>query len=78
MSLGTKNRLAQTAALCKAHLREQHRDQLVLVEEFIIEIEGTEEAQDLASWNQFADVKRSTAEMIQRLDAAFAKWLEPG
>ena len=77
MSIGTKNRLAQTAALCRAHLRENHRDQLALVEELIAEIEGAGQSHDPTSWNQFTDAKRSTTEMIQRVDAAFAKWLNP-
>ena len=41
MGLGTKNRQKQTADICKQHLREKYWDQLALVEEFILEIEGT-------------------------------------
>lgn len=73
MSLGTKNRLNQTALTCKAHLRDRHKDKLALVEEFIREIEGT----DSTRWNQFTDLKRSDVEMLGRVDAAFEKWLNP-
>ena len=41
MSLGTKNRRKQTAELCKQYLRERYPDKLALVEEFIVEIEGS-------------------------------------
>ena len=77
MSIGTKNRLNQTGTTCKAHLREQHSQQLSLVEEFIAEIEGTGKSQDATKWNQFTDAKRSTAEMLQRVDAAFDAWMNP-
>jgi hypothetical protein len=77
MSIGTKNRLAQTGTLCKTHLREHYPEQLALVEEFIIEIEGAGKSHDPTRWNQFTDAKRSTAELLQRVDAAFAKWLNP-
>lgn len=73
MGLGTKNRLQQIAAACTAHLRERHTDKLALVEEFITEIEGA----DPTRWSQFTDLKRSDAEMLQRVDAAFEKWLNP-
>lgn len=73
MSLGTKNRLQQTGTTCKAHLRERNPDKLELVEEFIREIEGS----DPTRWSQFTDQRRSDAEMLQRVDAAFDKWLNP-
>jgi hypothetical protein len=75
MGLGTKNRLAQTAATCKAHLRAQYAGKIGLVEEFIAEIEGREE--DAAQWSRFTDAKRSTAEMLGRVEAAFERWLNP-
>jgi hypothetical protein len=37
-----KHRLKEAADLCKQHLREQHRDQRVPVEEFIGEFEDKE------------------------------------
>ena len=74
MSLGTKHRLKEAADLCKQHLRGKHRDQLVLVEEFIMEFEGKE--RDHTRWSmQFADHRQVDAEMIARVDAAFEKWL---
>lgn len=77
MSIGTKNRLNLTGTTCKAHLREQHAKNLALVEEFIAEIEGTGKNQDTTKWNQFTDLKRSTTEMLQRVDAAFDAWMNP-
>lgn len=77
MSIGTKNRLNQTSSTCKTHLREKHTKNLALVEEFIAEIEGTGKNQDTTKWNQFTDLKRSTTEMLQRVDAAFDAWMNP-
>jgi hypothetical protein len=75
MSVGTKNRLNQIGITCKAHLREAHRDQLGLVEEFIAEIEGGGKQPDPSRWSQFTDLKRDDKEMLQRADEAFEKWL---
>src|SRR5208283_5924435 len=50
MGLGTKNRQKQTADICKQHLREKYRDQLGLVEEFIVEIEGVPKNCDVTRW----------------------------
>jgi len=74
MGLGTKNRLTQNAALCREHLRTAHPDKLALVNEFIAEIQGSEGD---ARWNQFTDLKGSGREMLQRVDEAFLKWLNP-
>lgn len=76
MALGTKNRLQQNAAECRAWLREQHADQADLVREFIAEIEGRDE--DATRWGQFSDIKRSRTEMLQRVEAAFQTWLAGG
>ena len=75
MSLGTKHRLNEAAYLCKQHLGERHRDQLVLVEEFSMESEGRER-----TWwgTQSADQRQVNVEMLQRVDAAFEKWLSGG
>jgi hypothetical protein len=61
MGLGTKNRQKQTADICKQHLREKYRDQLRLVEEFIVEIEGTPKNCDVTRWGQFTDIKDITS-----------------
>ena len=53
MSLGTKNRQARTAELCKQRLREKHWDKITLVEEYIREIEGTGGRKDITRWGQF-------------------------
>ena len=75
MGLGTKNRQNQTAELCRGHLREEHADQRVLVEDFIREIEGSGKANDPTQWGQFTDSSRNTGEMLRRLDEKFNRWL---
>ena len=77
MSLGTKNRQARTAQLCKQHLRENHQDKITLVEEYIREIEGTGKRKDINRWGQFTDAKGIYAEMLKRLDDHFESWLNP-
>jgi hypothetical protein len=75
MGLGTKNRQQQTADCCKEHLRAKHPDKLALVEEFIVEFEGTGKDRNLVRWSQFTDIKDLKAEMLQRLDSYFSQWL---
>jgi hypothetical protein len=65
------------ADLCREHLRTAHRDQLALVEEYIAEVEGTDENPDPACWSRFCDVKRDNREMLERLEAEFQAWLNP-
>lgn len=77
MGLGTKNRQAQVAEVCKQHLRDKYRDQLGLVEEFIREFEGTGKNHDPTRWGQFADMRGIQAEMLERLDTHFDEWLNP-
>ena len=77
MGLGTKNRQKQTADICKQHLREKCRDRPGLVEEFILEFEGTSKNSDVTCWNQFTDIKDIKKEMLKRLEAHFEKWLNP-
>ena len=76
-ALGTKNRQIQTANLCKQHLREQNPTNLGLVNEFIVEIEGTGKNHDVSNWGQFADASWKNDAMLKRLDAEFEKWLNP-
>jgi len=78
MSLGTKNRQQVTADLCKQHLRQKHVDQRVLVEEYILEIEGSGKDGDVTKWGQFTDASRIQDVMLRRLDDDFEKWLNPG
>jgi hypothetical protein len=74
MSLGTKHRLKEAADLCKQHLRETHPKQSTLIDEFTAELEGKE--RDHTIWSQrFADQGQVDAEMLERVDAAFEKWL---
>ena len=75
MGFGTKNRQKQTAVLCEQHLREKHRDQLELVEEFIREFEGTGKNRDISCWDRFTDIKDIKEEMLKRLELHFEKWL---
>ena len=75
MSLGTKSRQKQTADTCKEHLRNAYPAQLVLVEDFIREIEGVGKAQDITQWGKFTDLSQKTDAMLERLDEIFQKWL---
>jgi hypothetical protein len=50
----------------------------VLVEEFIVEIEGTAKNCDVTRWGRFTDIKDIKGEMLKRLEAHFEKWLNPG
>jgi hypothetical protein len=75
MALGTKNRLKQTADICKQHLREKYRDNLGLVEEFIVEIEGAPKNFNVTRWGQFTDIKDIKEEMFKRLEIHFENWL---
>ena len=77
MTLGTKNRQKQTAELCKQHLREKYPAKLGLVEEFIVEIEGSPKTADVTRWGQFSDIKGIKKEMFHRLEIQFEKWLNP-
>jgi hypothetical protein len=78
MALGTKNRQSETAQVCREHLRENHRDNLALVEEFIVEIEGAGKNHDPAQWLRFSDASWKNSEMLKRLDREFEAWLNPG
>lgn len=77
MSLGTKNRQQHTAEQCKQHLRDKHRDKLVLVEEFTHEFEGSGKERDITQWGRFTDASQIQHEMLQRLDEYFDQWLNP-
>ena len=77
MSLGTKNRQQQTTGVCRQHLREKYKSKLGLVNEFIVEIEGTGKNHDVAKWGQFADASWTNDEMLKRLDVELEKWLSP-
>ena len=50
---------------------------MLLVEEFIVETEGVGKNQDVTSWGRFTNVKNKTDEMLECLDTAFDKWLNP-
>ena len=75
MGLGTKNRQNQTADLCKEHLRTAHVSQGILVEDFILEIEGSGKTKDILKWGQFTDMSHDIGAMKERLDEQFTKWL---
>ncbi len=77
MGLGTKNRQKQTADICRQHLREKYRDKLELVEEFIVEIEGSPKDCDVTRWGRFTDIKDIKKEMFNRLETNFENWLNP-
>jgi hypothetical protein len=75
MGLGTKNRQNQTADLCKEHLRTAHASRGVLVEDFILEIEGSGKTKDILRWGPFTDMSHDIGAMKERLDEQFTKWL---
>ena len=75
--LAAESRQIQIAELCKQHLRRKHREKPDLVEEFIVEIEGTGKNQNLSKWGRFADLSRKDDEILKRLDREFEKRLEP-
>ena len=75
MGLGTKNRQNQTADLCKEHLRSTYTSQSVLVEDFILEVEGSGKSKDILQWSQFTNMDRNSAAMLSRLDEKFNQWL---
>jgi hypothetical protein len=59
----------RSADICKQHLREKYRDKLGLVEEFILEFEGTRENCDVTRWDLLTDIKDIKQEMLKRLEA---------
>jgi len=75
MGLGTKNRQNQTADLCKEHLRGSFASQGALVEDFILEIEGSGNSRDILQWGQFTNMDRNPAAMFSRVDDKFNRWL---
>lgn len=75
MGIGTKNRQSQTAELCKDHLRQAFASQRVLVEDFIVEIEGSGKLKDILKWGQFTNMDRDQDAMFGRLDEKFNRWL---
>ena len=76
MVLLTPNRQKQTAELCKQHLARKYLNRLGKVAKFNQAIEGSDKSGDILRWNQFSDV-RGVGEMLNRVDAAFEKWLNP-
>ena len=75
MNLGTKNRQRHNAELCREHLRSHFAAQAGLLEEFIIEIQGPEESEDVSRWDKFSDTRRIPAEMLERVGLRFEQWL---
>ncbi len=75
MSIGTKNRQAQTAELCKQHLRDKYFDKRSLVEEYISEVEGIGKYRDITRWGSFTDIKGISDETSKRVDEHFKRWL---
>ena len=75
MGLGTQNRQNQTAELCKEHLRSTYATQGDLVEDFILEVEGSAKSKDILQWSQFTNMDRNSSSMLSRLDEKFNRWL---
>jgi hypothetical protein len=77
MPLGIKNRQAQTAELCKQHLRAKYPDKLSLVKEFIREVEGFGKARDITCWGSFTNIQGLDDETLKRVEQNFEHWLQP-
>jgi len=75
MGVGKQNRLNQTADLCKDHLRSTQASRGELVEDFIMEIEGSGKSRDILQWSQFTNMDRNPAAMLSLLDEKFNRWL---
>jgi hypothetical protein len=74
--LGADSRKVQAAESCKLHLRNHHPDELDLVDQFIIEIEGDENHPDKAQWSRFADADGRCDRTSKQLELEFERWLE--
>lgn len=75
MGLGTKNRQQQSADRCKEYLRSSYVSQRVLVEDFILEIEGSGKSRDILQWGQFTRMEGNLEAMLSLLDEKFNRWL---
>jgi hypothetical protein len=71
-----EERQSRTGELCKQYLRLHHRNNLPLVEDFILEIEGSERDGDGSKWESFLDLRSITDEGLKPLDLEFARWLK--
>jgi len=77
MKIETKERMQESAELCKQHLARKYSNKLALVNKFTWAIEGSDKSSDCCRWNQFTDVRGIIEETLNRVDAAFEKWLNP-
>ena len=77
MGPATKNRQKQTADPLQTASPGKYPDKLALVEEFIVEIEGSPNNCDVTRRSQFTDIKGIKKEMFQRLEIQFENWLNP-
>ena len=75
LRLGEESRQATIAHLWKERLREDQRERIKLVEQFILEIEGDDH--DVSGWRRFAEASRKDDPMgmWKELDAEWEKWL---
>ena len=78
MLIGSRNRQIQTTELCKEYLRQKYETELLFVEAFIIETEGTGTKRHGAHWGEFTDSSWKNEELLIRLGEHFEKWLEQG
>jgi hypothetical protein len=68
-------RRATIAHLWKERLRQDHRERLALVDQFILEIEG--EDHDATRWGRFAETARKDDPMgmWRQMDMEWERWL---
>lgn len=57
--------------------RTKYRPKLALGNEFIEEFEGTGKDRDIIRWSQLTAMSGVQAEMPQRLNECFERWLNP-
>jgi len=76
LRLRAESRQASSAHFWKQRLRENNKERIKLVEDFILEIEGGDH--DLTRWSRLADAggKGNPTEMWKRLDAEWERWLK--
>jgi hypothetical protein len=69
---------AKDASLAKERLRQNHRERILLVERFILGIEG--ESHEVSRWNRFADAsgRGNPMGMGKRVEVEFERWVNSG
>ncbi|MGA3171200.1 MAG: hypothetical protein ABSE62_09310 [Chthoniobacteraceae bacterium] len=61
--------------MCKRYLLLKYREQLRVVERFIVEIERRQPDGDQSRWEAFINRESCTDEVLKPLDLEFERWL---